>query len=53
MWTFNRCPKCGGDLFFEDGEYRCLQCAHTSRIEELYTQEIKEKEVTNGYPEPP
>ena len=26
VWRFKSCSKCGGDLFFEDDEWGCIQC---------------------------
>jgi len=26
-WLLKACPKCGGDMYRDDGCYRCLQCS--------------------------
>ena len=27
-WLLKACPRCGGDLYSEDGNFICLQCGH-------------------------
>jgi len=30
--TARRCPRCGGNLFPDDGAWTCLQCGRTARL---------------------
>jgi len=31
-WLLKACPRCGGDLFSEDGTFTCLQCGHRVEV---------------------
>ena len=40
MWTFNKCPRCHGNMFLEKDEFgwyeQCLQCSHSQELPSTY-----------------
>jgi len=49
MWSLKKCPKCHGDMYYEEYLYKyyevCLQCGYEREIKnnELVCHEIKRK----------
>jgi len=33
-WTLKGCPRCGGDLYAEDGGFTCLQCGYHLEVKD-------------------
>ena len=31
-WLLKACPRCGSDLYSEDGNFACLQCGHRMEV---------------------